>query len=233
MRQSNVVRFFQSLSRRFAPDNNSLEHKAQISARLLLSSIFSGAQLAPITCTGEFVDYFEGLIKTLLEHEGYWVRQSFKVNLTREEKRDIGKPSIPRPEIDILAFKPGENQVIAFEAKSYLDSPGVKLNELVQSHKIPEGRYKLFTCDNYREIVFSRMKQDLIDLGMGTNDTEITLGLAAGNVYQSKSEEIRKFLNSKGWSFLSPEDIREKVTGLAEKGYENEPSIITTKILMR
>ncbi|HQT01981.1 MAG TPA: hypothetical protein PLU46_03725 [Thiotrichales bacterium] len=179
------------------------------------------------------MDYFEGLIKTLLEHEGYWVRQSFKVNLTREEKRDIGKPSIPRPEIDILAFKPGENQVIAFEAKSYLDSPGVKLNELVQSHKIPEGRYKLFTCDNYREIVFSRMKQDLIDLGMGTNDTEITLGLAAGNVYQSKSEEIRKFLNSKGWSFLSPEDIREKVTGLAEKGYENEPSIITTKILMR
>ncbi|RMA82626.1 hypothetical protein DFR27_0577 [Umboniibacter marinipuniceus] len=77
------------------------------------------------------------------------------------------------------------------------------------------------------------MKQDLIDLGMGTNETEITLGLAAGNVYQSKSKEIREFLNSKGWHFLSPEDIREKVTDLASKGYENEPSIITAKILMR
>ena len=179
------------------------------------------------------MDYFEGIIKTLLEHEGYWVRQSFKVNLSKQEKRDIGKPSIPRPEIDILAFKPKKNQVIAFEAKSFLDSPGVKLANLQESHEIPEGRYKLFTCDNYRKIVFSRMKQDLIDLGMGTAGTQISLGLAAGNVYQSKSEEIRTLFNSRGWTFLSPEDIREKVTDLAEKGYENEPSIITTKILMR
>jgi hypothetical protein len=179
------------------------------------------------------VDYFEGIIKTLLEHEGYWIRQPFKVNLTKQEKRDIGKHSIPRPEIDILAFKPKENRVIAFEAKSYFDSPGVKLAELQESHEIPEGRYKLFTCDKYRNIVFSRMKQDLIDLGMGTSQTEITLGLAASNVYQSKSEEIRALFNSREWDFLSPEDIREKVTELAARGYENEPSIITAKILMR
>lgn len=47
MRQGNVVRVLQSLYRRFAPYNNSLEHTAKISARLRLSSIFSGAQLAP------------------------------------------------------------------------------------------------------------------------------------------------------------------------------------------
>jgi hypothetical protein len=29
------------------------------------------------------MDHFEGIIKTLLEHEGYWVRQSFKVNVTK------------------------------------------------------------------------------------------------------------------------------------------------------
>lgn len=179
------------------------------------------------------MDYFEGIIKTLLEHEGYWVRQSFKVSLTKQEKRDIGKHSIPRPEVDILAFKPETNHVIAFEAKSYLDSPGVKLSELDNSYEIPEGRYKLFTCENYRNIVFSRMKQDLLELGMGTPETKITLGLAAGNVYQSKSEEIRKLFQQQGWEFLSPEDIREKVTDLAAKGYENEPSIITAKILMR
>ena len=46
-RQGNVVRVLQSLYRRFAPYNNSLEHTAKISARLRLSSIFSGAQLAP------------------------------------------------------------------------------------------------------------------------------------------------------------------------------------------
>ena len=179
------------------------------------------------------MDYFEGLIKTLLEHEGYWVRQSFKVNLTKQEKRDIGKHSIPRPEVDILAYKPEKNHVIAFEAKSYLDSPGVKLADLDQSYEIPEGRYKLFTCENYRDIVFNRLKQDLIELGLGTNKTTITLGLAAGNVYRSKSDDIRTLFNSREWAFLSPEDIKEKVTELAAKGYENEPSIITTKILMR
>ena len=47
MRQGNVVRVLQSLYRRFAPYNNSLEHTAKISARLRLSSTFSGAQLAP------------------------------------------------------------------------------------------------------------------------------------------------------------------------------------------
>tara|TARA_R110001592_G_C13170896_1_gene749824 strand:+ start:1082 stop:1621 length:540 start_codon:yes stop_codon:yes gene_type:complete len=179
------------------------------------------------------VDYFEGIIKTLLEHEGYWVRQSFKVNLTKQEKRDIGKPSIPRPEIDILAFKPNGNYVIAIEAKSHLDSPGVNISELEEEYETPQGRYKLFTCENYRNIVFSRLKQDLIELGMGTPETTIGLGLAAGNVYQSKSDEIRSLLDANGWEFLSPEDIRKKVTDLAEKGYENEPSIITAKILMR
>ena len=47
LRQGNVVRVLQSLYRRFAPYNKSFEHTAKISARLRLSSIFSGAQLAP------------------------------------------------------------------------------------------------------------------------------------------------------------------------------------------
>ena len=80
------------------------------------------------------MDYFEGIIRTLLEHEGYWVRQAFKVNVSKEEKRDIGKHSIPRPEIDLLAFKPCANLILALEAKSYLDSPGVRVDELREQH---------------------------------------------------------------------------------------------------
>ena len=179
------------------------------------------------------MDYFEGIIKTLLEHEGYWVRQSFKVNLTKQEKRDIGKPSIPRPEVDILAFKPAQNEVIVFEAKSFLDSPGVNLAHLTARYEIPDGRYKLFTCENYRNIVFKRLKQDLVDAGMCTQDVTLTLGLAAGNVYQGKSEEIKRYFESQHWRFISPEDIKSKVINLTSKGYENEPSIITAKILMR
>ncbi|WP_176465369.1 MULTISPECIES: hypothetical protein [unclassified Pseudomonas] len=73
------------------------------------------------------MDYFESIIKTLLESESYWVRQSFKVNLTKEEKRNVGKHTIPRPEIDLLAYKPNQNKILAIEVKSFLDSSGVKI----------------------------------------------------------------------------------------------------------
>ena len=72
------------------------------------------------------MDYFENIVKTILESEGYWVRQLFKVDLSPEQKRRIGKATMPRPEIDLLAFKPTENTVVAMEVKSYLNSAGVK-----------------------------------------------------------------------------------------------------------
>lgn len=179
------------------------------------------------------MELFEGIIKTLLEHEGYWVRQSFKVNLTKEEKRSIGKHSIPRPEIDLLAFKPGTNSMIVLEAKSYFDSPGVKVSELLEHHEIPEGRYKLFTCENYRNIVFSRLKKDLVHFGLAESDINLQLGLVAGNVYQNKSDDIAEYFDSNEWFFWSPETVKHKVNSLAELGYENNTSIITAKILMR
>lgn len=179
------------------------------------------------------MDHFEGIVATLLEAEGYWVRRSFKVNVTKEEKRLIGKHSIPRPEIDLLALNFAKNEVIAFEAKSFFDSPGVNFNELSATHDIPEGRYKLFTSARYRSIVFSRLHQDLIACGMANANTEIRLGLAAGNVHQGHAAIIRDFLQKNSWQFWSPDDIKAKVTALAERGYENDASIITAKILMR
>ena len=68
---------------------------------------------------------------------------------------------------------------------------------------------------------------------MGNENTTISLELAAGNVYQSKSEEIKNLFNSNGWIFWSPEDIKQKACSLVYKGCENEPAIITAKILMR
>jgi len=179
------------------------------------------------------MDHFEGIISTLLEAEGYWVRRSFKVNVTKDEKRRIGKPSIPRPEIDLLALNFSKNEVLAIEAKSFLDSPGVSLEQLQEEHDVPEGRYKLFTSERYRTIVLSRLRADLIDCGMANSQTRIILGLAAGKVYQGRSEPIREFMSGKCWVFWSPEDIKKKVMALAEHGYENDAAIITAKILMR
>jgi hypothetical protein len=179
------------------------------------------------------MDHFENIIRTLLEAEGYWVRQSFKVNLTKEEKRQIGKPSIPRPEIDLLALHFARNEVLAFEAKSFLDSPGVRLADLRESHDVPQGRYKLFTCEPYRAIVFTRLLEDLKSCGMAGPQTKVSFGLAAGRVYQGQSSAIREFMSHKNWLFWSPEDVKSKVTALAKQGYENDATIITAKILLR
>lgn len=184
------------------------------------------------------MDHFEGIIATLLEGDHYWVRRSFKIDVTREEKRLVGKHSIPRPEIDLLALNYAKNEVIAFEVKSFLNSPGVRLEDLQREHEVQEGRYKLFTSRSYRDVVMARLKQDLIGHGMADTNTIVRLGLAAGKVYQKKSEApmtqsnlIRAHLEGNGFIFWSPEDIRNRVKALAQRAYENDPVIIAAKIL--
>lgn len=179
------------------------------------------------------MNHFEGIIKTILEHDGYWVRQSFKVELTKQEKREIGKPSLPRPEIDLLAFKQSENKILALEAKSYLDSGGVHLDELQKHYDIPEGRYKLFTCYKYQRILFDRLMDNLMNIGMADMKTRIILGLVAGKVYRSNSNDVQEYFNKKNWFFWGPDEIKNKLNELAQSRYENDPAIITAKILMR
>ncbi|MCX5818025.1 MAG: hypothetical protein NTX75_17560 [Proteobacteria bacterium] len=70
-------------------------------------------------------------------------------------------------------------------------------------------------------------------MGMVNNNVTVRLGLVAGNIYQNRSKEIREYFESKKWFFWASDDVRDKVTALATKGYENEPAIITAKILTR
>ena len=177
------------------------------------------------------MDHFEGIVATLLRAEGYWVASSYKVHLSKEEKREIGKPSMPRPEIDLLALSFSQNKIMAIEAKSYLDSGGVPIAALQEVHEAPSGRYKLFTSKRYREVVFKRMREQLMENGMANRDTAIELGLAAGNVYGNDHEQIKLFMHQNNWHYWSPIDIKNKFRELARLGYENDAAIITAKIL--
>lgn len=179
------------------------------------------------------MDHFETIVCDLLETAGYWIRRSFKVDLTKEEKRKVGRPSMPRPEIDILAYSRKRDELLVIEAKSFLDSPGVSLDNLIESHEKPEGRYKLFTCENYRNVVFERLRIELIKLEMISSTTTLRLGLAAGKIHRRESEQVQEFMRSKGWYFLSPEDIREQLRCFSDMGYENNPVVIAAKILLR
>jgi hypothetical protein len=179
------------------------------------------------------VDHFEAIIRTLLEADHYWVQSSFKVDLTSEEKRQIGKHSMPRPEIDLLALNFAKNEVLVVEAKSFLDSPGVRLEELSEEHDIPDGRYKLFTSKRYRTIVFKRLLLQLCEHGMSRANTKISLVLAAGKVYKDQTAALQELFLAREFVLWSPSDIKDKVTALAKRGYENDPAIITAKILLR
>lgn len=179
------------------------------------------------------MDSFEGLVRLVAEDLGYWTRQSHKVNLSKEEKRDVGKPSIPRPEIDLLLFDATKKEVIALEVKSFLDSPGVPPGALVEKYEVPKGNYKLFTSDNYRRIVFQRLSMDLVGQGLIESETEVRLGLAAGKIKRNEEREVRELCESNGWFFLGPTQIKNAVRSWSGKGYENSPYLITAKIALR
>ncbi|MGC1388874.1 MAG: hypothetical protein WA807_12760 [Steroidobacteraceae bacterium] len=154
-------------------------------------------------------------------------------DITLEEKRQIGKHSMPRPEIDLLALDFAKNEVLVVEAKSFLDSPGVRLDELAEEHDIPDGRYKLFTSTRYRTIVFNRLHLQFCEHGMTDANNKLSLVLAAGNVYKDQTAAIQELFLTRDFVLWCPSAIKDKGTALAERGYENDPAIITAKILLR
>jgi hypothetical protein len=68
------------------------------------------------------VDAFEQLVSEILWMSGFWVRTSVKVELTKEEKRLIGRHSSPRWELDIVGYSARKNVLQVVECKSYMDS---------------------------------------------------------------------------------------------------------------
>jgi hypothetical protein len=179
------------------------------------------------------MDYFEYIIKGLLEERGYWVRQSVKVNLTKEEKRAIGKPSIPRPELDLVGYNPSRNELLMVEVKSFLDSPGVRASDMLATHDIPDGRYKLITCPSYCGVVQNRIVRDWSENGLICKEPAISKTLAAGKVYRGQEQELMNALESRGWGLISPTEIKGYLQALADRDYENEAVVIAAKMLLR
>lgn len=70
------------------------------------------------------MDAFEDLVGMLLERKGYWIRSGVKVELSKEEKRQIGRPSSPRWELDIVAYKGSGNSLLVVECKNLIIGSG-------------------------------------------------------------------------------------------------------------
>ena len=177
---------------------------------------------------------FETLVASLFEQDGYWVKPTFKVELTKEEKRKIGRHSSPRWELDLVAYKGSENRILVIECKSYLDSPGVRASGFIGDNEKQKVRYKLFNEKILRDTVLSRLSKQLYQSGLCAKAPDIKLCLAAGKIAtkEDHSKLIYHF-KEKGWNLYDDVWLRSKLKDVSNSGYENQVSSIVAKLLLR
>ena len=178
------------------------------------------------------MDAFEQAIAQILDEEGYWTRTSYKVELTKEEKRAINRPSSPRWEIDVIAYRPGNNLLLAIECKSYLDSRGVNPKDLAPSEQ-SKSRYKLFTDSVLRDVILNRLALQLVERKLAPRKPRTQLVLAAGKVQPRTEGIIERELAERGHGFFGPTRISEALIKMADRGYENEVATVVAKIILR
>jgi hypothetical protein len=178
------------------------------------------------------MDSFEALVGHLLERQGYWVRRSVYVEITTDDRRRLDKPSLPRPQIDLVAYKPGDDELVLFEVKSYLDSVGVRLKDL-KNETWEDNRYKLLTHRRYQNIVSAALKAAFIKRGLIRRTTKIRFGLAAGNTPPGDRAGVKEYAENQDWVYLGPEEIAKSLRELAEGDFFDSPFSYTAKMLVR
>jgi len=178
------------------------------------------------------MESFESLVLTVLERDGYWVRPGLKVELTKDEKKLIGRTSSPRWELDLVAYKGATNELLVVECKSYFDNPGVKY-ESFKGDKCSE-RFKLFNEDVLRRVVFSRLKSQLVAAGSCRARPKTRLCLAAGKIASdSDRKRIRALFRSRGWLLFDDNWLRDALKRVAASGYDNQVAAVVAKLLLR
>ena len=180
------------------------------------------------------MDAFEQLVSEILWMEGYWVRTSVKVELTKEEKKAIGRTSSPRWELDIVAYSGLNNLLYIVECKSYLDSRGVALRAFDGTDEQSAKKFKLFSEDNLRNVVFARLRKQLAASGACQPDPVVKLCLACGRIATDADRQgLHRHFEEKGWELWDEPWLRERLRIMSERGYENQVSAVVAKLLLR
>ncbi|MBC7833705.1 MAG: hypothetical protein H7Y88_01215 [Phycisphaerales bacterium] len=177
------------------------------------------------------MDAFESLISMLLRHQGYWTTPCFKVELTREDKQRIGRPSSPRWELDLIAYKGETNEVLMVECKSFLDSRGVLFRNRAFE---PLKTYKLFADTTLLDVVQNRLRQQLEKGGTCAKSPKIKLCLAIGKLAsRTDVEGLTSHFEARGWKLFGPDWVYDRLCAASEAGYENDVAFVVSKLLQR
>jgi hypothetical protein len=183
---------------------------------------------------GKGMDAFEQLVSEILWMEGYWVRTSVKVELTKEEKRQIDRPSSPRWELDIVAYRGRDNLLRVIECKSYLDSRGVVLSGFAGGEGRSAERYKLFTDERLRTVVFNRLRLQFAESGACGPNADVKLCLACGRIATDADRAgLHKHFAERGWELWDEPWLREHLKRMSGRSYENQVSAVVAKLLLR
>jgi hypothetical protein len=180
------------------------------------------------------VDAFEQVVSEILWKQGFWVRQSVKVELTKKEKIAIGRPSSPRWELDIVAYCGRSNLLRVVECKSYIDSRGVAFRAFDGSDEGFAKRFKLFGEAHLRKVVFGRLCKQLAESGACRSKPRVKLCLACGRIASDiDREKLKKHFRQKGWELWDEPWLEKHLRHMAASGYENQVSAVVAKLLVR
>jgi hypothetical protein len=179
------------------------------------------------------MDAFEEIVAGLFRQMGYWTRLNYKVNLEKADKVRVGKPSLPRPEIDVLAYRPTSNSLLWIECKSYLDSKGVIADAFNGKNQRAASRYKIFTDETYREVASNKLLEQTVDEGLVLPGAILDYCLVAGKIDTKSQIELQEHFTKKGWMLFDRTWIKDKLRELSTLGYENDIAIVIAKLLER
>lgn len=178
------------------------------------------------------MDAFEQLVAEILRSQGYWVDIGYRIELTKAEKRALGNPSMPRPEIDLVAYKARTGELLSLECKSYFDSGGVHARDFQPASR-NAGRYKMFVDGALRKIVLTRLVEQLTDSGSVAGTPNAQLGLVYGYASTYNAKQIDALFAERGWRHYGPNWLRQNLEEMALQSYDNQVASVVAKILLR
>jgi len=180
------------------------------------------------------MDAFEQIIAKILNLQGYWTKIGYKVDLTKEEKRLLKNPSMPRPEVDIVAFRPGENLLLWVECKSYLDSNGVTYKGFMGVENVHSKRFKIFNDSALRNLLAGKLVSQLIEQGLLKTSPDLKFCLVAGKIVnKNERENLLNHFEKNGWLLHDEFWVKKGLLELAKTGYDNDVAVLTAKLFVR
>lgn len=118
------------------------------------------------------------------------------------------------------------------ECKSYLDSRGVALRAFNGIDSKFAERFKLFTDEQLRSVVFNRLRLQFAESGACRSDPTVKLCLACGRIATDADRAgLRKHFAANGWELWDEHWLEQHLRRMAGQGYENQVSAVVAKLL--